>query len=254
LYRAAGNGNEVIANVSRALSSRLDYTKTQYRRDLESLEEKRERLMHDLAELREARAIFVEETTALNTRNEQLAELNAQIALQIQAVAADGTSVGIPGLGQLARGLGALSQDGPWSVVQSDTSSRAAPPSTRGRNARERRRHSPSIASSTTLNTLSGGNQESLDEFGAKSQRIPKLETPESNHQKKFKWFGPGGHKHGVASTSEKSIIVVEKPNGHQVERMHNLVSANMLRIGRCDQCGDILWGASLRCTSKLDS
>jgi hypothetical protein len=238
------------------LSSRLDYTKAQYRRELEPLEEKRERLLHDIAELREARAIFVEETTALNTRNEQLAELNAQIALQIQAAAADGTSVGVPDLGQLAQGLGALSHDSPSLSGQSDTFSKAALASTRGRRADLRGRYSPSMASSATLNTLTGGNQESLDEFGAKASRIPKPETTEPVHQKKFKWFGPG-HKHGGASTSDKpSPIILERPNGHQVEKMHghNFVSANMLRIGRCDQCGDKLWGASLRCTSKFGS
>ena len=237
------------------MSSRLDYTKAQYRRELEPLEEKRERLMHDIAELREARAIFVEETTALNTRNEQLAELNAQIALQIQAAAADGASAGVPGLDQLAQGLGALSQDGASLYGQSDTFNKAAPSFTRGRKTdpRERGHYSPSIGSSTTLNTLTGGNHEGLDEFGTKATKIPKLEMSEPAHQKKFKWFAPG-HKHGGASTSERPPIILERPDGHQAEKTHahNLVSANMLRIGRCDQCGDILWGAGLRCTSKF--
>lgn len=248
-----GAGNEAIANVSRALSSRLDYTKAQYRRELEPLEEKRERLMHDLAELREARAIFVEETTALNTRNEQLAELNAQIALQIQAAAADGVSMGIQSLTQLARGQGALSQESPSQQAQSDTFKKSA--SARNRKAaelHERGRYSPSLASSATFNTI-GGSQESSDEFGAKISKVSlKPETPEPAQPKKFKWFAPGGNKHLGASAEKPSPIVVEKPNGHQVEKMHghNFVSANMLRIGRCDQCGEKLWGMGLRCTS----
>lgn len=256
LQRSAGGvGNEVIANVSRALSSRLDYTKAQYRRELEPLEEKRERLMHDLAELREARAIFVEETTALNTRNEQLAELNAQIALQIQAAAADGVSMGLPGLTQLARGQGQLSQDTPVQSGQFDTfKSTTSSSSTRTRRTepRERGRHSPSIASSATVNTL-GGSQENSDEFGTKVTKVSsKSETPEPSQPKKFKWFGPGGKHLASSPASEKSPTTLEKINGNHVEKLqpHNFASANMLRIGRCDQCGEKLWGAGLRCTS----
>src|SRR5258708_39329443 len=71
------------------MSSRLDYVKSQYRKELDALQEKREWLVKELTELREARDIFLEETTALNTRNEQLADLNAQITAQIQNVLGD---------------------------------------------------------------------------------------------------------------------------------------------------------------------
>lgn len=251
-----GAGNDAIANVSRALSSRLDYTKIQYRRELEPLEEKRERLMNDIAELREARAIFVEETTALNTRNEQLAELNAQIALQVQAAAADGVSMGMTSLTQLARGQGQLSQDTPPQSAQSEGQAKAIAASTRARRTehRDRGRNSPSLASSATINTLVGS-QESSDEFGARMVKVSsKTETPEPIHAKKFKWFGPGGSKHMASSpaTEKPAPIVVEKPSSNHPEKVqaHNFASVNILRIGRCDQCGEKLWGAGLRCTS----
>ncbi|KAF8322295.1 RhoGAP-domain-containing protein, partial [Clavulina sp. PMI_390] len=241
IKKAGGaGGNEAIANVSRALSSRLEYAKAQVRKELEPLEEKRERLMHDIAELREARAIFVEETTALNTRNEQLAELNAQIALQIQTAAADENL------------LPTVAEGTPLGRPPAPATARARRP-----DLRERAKNSPSIVSTTTVGTLVGS-QESAEEFGPRGVRIMKAEAPEPVQPKKFKWFAPSA-KHnnspGAPTTSERGAmptLAEKQANGHLGDRMHNhnFTSYNMLRIGRCDQCGDKLWGAGLRCSN----
>lgn len=164
--------------------------------------------------------------------------------------------MGLPGLGQLAQGQGLIAQDSPTMSAQSDTFNKSsAPASARSRRPENRGRYSPSMASSATINTLVGtGSAEGSDEFGAKIQKATKAEAPEPIQQKKFKWFGPGGGKHAAGPTvpEKPAPITVEKPNGRQVESMHNhnFASANMLRIGRCDQCGDKLWGMALRCTS----
>lgn len=269
LNRGAGStGGDAIANVSRALSSRLDYTKAQYRRELEPLQGKLERLNSEIVELREARAIFVEETTALNNRNDQMADLNALIAQEIQNVIRDGAAAN-PNLAQLIHDAATLS-------AQAVSSSKlGAAPRPRKVDTRERAKHSPSVVSFGMSNTLSAGSTyESADEFGGRPSvsasstntfngRTHKAENPEpASMQKKFKWFGPGGARtmggaSGNSSGTEKAVgsPSVEKLNGHvpPVEkiRQHNFASANILRISRCDHCSEKLWGAALRCTSK---
>ena len=50
-----------------------------------SLTNERESLLREIAELRSAREIFLEETTMLNARNEELAQLNAYYMRRIEA-------------------------------------------------------------------------------------------------------------------------------------------------------------------------
>jgi Rho-type GTPase-activating protein 1/2 len=69
----------------RSLTSRFDNLKTQYKRELEPLVQQREALVREINELKEERNICLEETTALNARNEELAELNARTARQIES-------------------------------------------------------------------------------------------------------------------------------------------------------------------------
>jgi Rho-type GTPase-activating protein 1/2 len=74
-----------VANLSRSLSIRLDNVKAQYRGELVSLADERETLIREIAELRSARDVFLEETTMLNARNEELAQLNAHYMRRIEA-------------------------------------------------------------------------------------------------------------------------------------------------------------------------
>lgn len=68
------------ANLGRSLTTRLDTIKKQYQRDLIPLKEERENLAREVAELKGVRDVFLEETTVLNARNEELAQLSAQYA------------------------------------------------------------------------------------------------------------------------------------------------------------------------------
>lgn len=69
---------------TRSLSVRFDNLKTQYQGELVSLVQGKESLLRELAELKASRDTFLEETTALNARNEELAKLNAQYARRVQ--------------------------------------------------------------------------------------------------------------------------------------------------------------------------
>lgn len=72
------------ANLSRTLSMRLDNIKTQYQHDLVPLTQQRETLQREIAELKAVRDVFLEETTTLNARNEELAQLSAQYTRKLE--------------------------------------------------------------------------------------------------------------------------------------------------------------------------
>ena len=221
----------MTANLARAMSSRLDYVKSQYRKDLEGLQEKREWLLKELAELREARDIFLEESTALNTRNEQLADLNAQITAQIQNM-----------LGDPVMPTAAAQQtmhDLSITLVGSDAGSLKS--SLRGRK-NDKTRYSPSVTSFSTSGTNSIFD---ISEEPVKSARDAKSSEHHS-HQKKFGWLR-GATGGATSGKTPPPHAILEKGKGH------NFISANMLRITRCDHCGDKLWGAQVKCSSKLN-
>ncbi|KAF8514203.1 signal transducer [Hysterangium stoloniferum] len=69
----------------RSLTKRFDNIKTQYKRELAPLVQQREALLREINELKEERNICLEETTALNARNEELAALIAQMSRQMEA-------------------------------------------------------------------------------------------------------------------------------------------------------------------------
>lgn len=77
------------SNFSRALSTRLDHLKAQYKGELMSLTDERESLLHEIAELQSVREIHLEETTMLNARNEELAHLNAYYMRRIEAASSE---------------------------------------------------------------------------------------------------------------------------------------------------------------------
>ncbi|KAJ7647409.1 RhoGAP-domain-containing protein [Roridomyces roridus] len=68
------------SQLGRSLTTRLDSIKKQYQRDLIPLRSERESLAREIAELKGVRDVFLEETTVLNARNEELAQLSAQYA------------------------------------------------------------------------------------------------------------------------------------------------------------------------------
>ncbi|KAK0461357.1 uncharacterized protein EV420DRAFT_1640837 [Desarmillaria tabescens] len=77
-------------HLNRSLTMRLDTLKLQYQRDLVPLTHEREALSREIMELKAVRDVFLEETTVLNARNEELAQLSAHQLHQPQ------TSVQLP--------------------------------------------------------------------------------------------------------------------------------------------------------------
>ncbi|KAG1774707.1 hypothetical protein EV702DRAFT_480387 [Suillus placidus] len=80
------NSGEIpAAHMSRSLTMRLDNIKTQYQHELIPLTQQHEALIREVAELKAARKMqFLEETTVLDARNEELAQLSAQYVCRIE--------------------------------------------------------------------------------------------------------------------------------------------------------------------------
>jgi Rho-type GTPase-activating protein 1/2 len=78
-----------MAILSRSLSTRLDGLKAEYKSELVPLADERETLQREIAELQAARDVFLEETTMLNARNEELAQLNAHYMRRIEAASSE---------------------------------------------------------------------------------------------------------------------------------------------------------------------
>ncbi|KAF8894145.1 hypothetical protein BD779DRAFT_1669623 [Infundibulicybe gibba] len=73
-------------NLSRSFTKRLDTIKNQYQRELIPLTQQRETLAREIAELKAVRDDCLEETTALNARNEELAQLTAVYARRMETI------------------------------------------------------------------------------------------------------------------------------------------------------------------------
>lgn len=83
---AAGKSTAEPANINRSLTVRLEKLRREYQKDLVPLTEQREALVREIAELKATRDVFLEETTALNARNEELAQLSAQYTRRMDTV------------------------------------------------------------------------------------------------------------------------------------------------------------------------
>ncbi len=68
------------------MTKRLDTLKKQYQRELIPLTEQRETLGREIAELKAVRDMFLEETTALNARNEELAQLSHIYTRRLESI------------------------------------------------------------------------------------------------------------------------------------------------------------------------
>ncbi|TFK53665.1 RhoGAP-domain-containing protein [Heliocybe sulcata] len=79
------------APISRTLSVRFDNIKSQYARELVPLNEQKETLNREVAELKALREQFLEETASLSARNEELAQLHHQYIRQMESAGMDST-------------------------------------------------------------------------------------------------------------------------------------------------------------------
>jgi len=196
--------------LSRSLSTRLDNLKVQYKGELVSLIDERESLFHEIAELQTARDVFLEETTMLNARNEELAQLNAHYMRRIEAISSESSM----------------------------------PAQEKRLSERERERQHPPVAlqSSHTVNSSIGASSDEGHDLGKymKSQQKP---SSGDAHSRVFKWRGNNKDTNAAASAAHTQ----DGPN-EKTWPGHTFQQVSVLRISKCDHCSEKLWGSQARC------
>jgi hypothetical protein len=212
LHRSNGNVSDIApANVSRALTRRLEAIRTQYQRELLPLTEEKEALCREIAELKSVRDMFLEETTVLNARNEELAQLSAVYARRIEN-----------GHENLSRPL---------------------PDSTRSSHDTTRSLHQTGLIVPSLSASTSGSSTVYDDNSESRHMKILNSSLEFSTPAKgKFKW--PMSKPKEVMSPGSHLEHVVRKPGYGE----HNFQQLSILRFARCDHCGDKMWGSQLRC------
>lgn len=229
LYSAPSNvssGEVSAAQLSRSLTMRLDNIKKQYQHELIPLTQQRETLIREIAELKSAREQFLEETTVLNARNEELAQLSAQYTRRMEAA----------------------QPDAPPAV---DVHPVKPEPVLREKKSTSFDRGRPTLGLATPLQpSFSTEPNPSpsmlIDDREIKVIRVPKPDFTDPTSTLKhgiFKWPGYRMRDQALAVPDPKAKGNFE----------HSFQPASALRFTRCDHCGEKLWGgAHFRCTSEF--
>jgi len=198
----------------------LETLKSQYKHDLVPLTRARETLTREIAELRAVRDVFLEETTVLNARNEELAQLSAVYSRRMDSVPEGAASTS---------GAFKISVDqirAPVQQQQQPLPPAALPPSL-----------SSSTSGSTTYDDFN------VDPRFIRAQR-PDVEMHTPSKGKFMKWPG---------SRTKEAFAPPTLPE-RKMHLEHNFQQLSILRFTRCDHCGDKMWGSQLRCTGKHSS
>jgi hypothetical protein len=207
------------SNLGRSLTTRLDTIKKQYQRDLIPLREERENLAREIAELKGVRDVFLEETTVLNARNEELAQLSAQYARRM-----------VP-------------------IPETPQKPQPATPS-RSQHAQQSSQHLNTLTPSAT-----GSSSASDDTHESRF----KVEAPTPSKGKGgFKWPGSRTRDAPRDVILTPAVTPAPEPRQNAPEPRqqkattfaHNFQQLSVLRFTRCDHCADKMWGSQLRCTS----
>lgn len=192
----------------------------------------REAILREIAELRETREQFLEETTSLAAKNDELAELNAQLARQADTF--------------------------------QDNLARQRAPTIFSKGARTHPSGSPSLSSLTTSATLPEVPEETAKVIKVtKVASVSKPQPPIEPVQRRFKWYkgskGPGPDSSNSSASisrplgwaSDKSNMNRNRPPT-EVGREHVFQQHNSMRFAKCELCQDKMWGlAELRCTCE---
>ncbi|KAI0744172.1 hypothetical protein C8Q80DRAFT_1107153 [Daedaleopsis nitida] len=224
---SAVDGEEGGASLTRALSMRFDNIKVQYQHELVPLNEQREILTREIAELKASRDAFLEETTVLNRRNEELAQLNGQYQRRLEAA---GTAT-----------------DKDENVLQE-----------RQTNSFDRARSPPMLNASVSSTTLALSEDSSDTKFVKISKPDVQETHAQSGRPRFIKWPGSKAPKEnvGVANMNLGSVTNLNafaigadssKPKARTEHVFHQI---SVLRVARCDHCGDKMWGSQLRCSN----
>lgn len=218
------NSGEIpAAQMSRSLTMRLDNIKTQYQHELIPLTQQREALIREVAELKAAREQFLEETTVLNARNEELAQLSAQYVRRIE------TSRSAPPTMDV---IGSKDESAANFIREKSTSFDLEHP------------QSDFQSMSSSLNGLAAPSTTTLvEESEARFNKASRPEIadslPSTLKSAKFKWPMARGRDPSVSSIDQKGKGRVA----------HSFNQTSVLRFTRCDHCGDKLWGSQFRCS-----
>ena len=205
---------ETGSKLSRNLTTRLDKIKKQYKRELLPLTQQRERLEREVDELKAHRDLLLEETTVLNLRNEELAQLTQQYLRRMEATDVSATPA--------KREKSSQSLDKP-------------------------RLHQ--YNGSVSASVLNDEGEPRIIRVG----KPDVLEAPASSFRppKFLKWHGKASREH-LAKEPAINIVPPEMtPSRQRSVREHVFQQFSALRFARCDHCGDKMWGSHLRCTGR---
>ena len=206
-----------------SLAQRLETIKEQYREELEPLTAQREALQREIAELRETREQTLEESTALAAKNEELAELNAQLVRQVE--------------------------------VMQDTLARGRGPTIFNK-GRSHPSGSPSLSSLATSATL-----QEVPEETARVVKVNKPEPIEAAPARRFKWYksSKGPEMSSVSASVSKPLALppdrnrnIQRPSTEFGLRDHAFHQYSTMRFTRCDICQEKMWGLQeVRCPGE---
>ncbi|KAI0820004.1 RhoGAP-domain-containing protein [Trametes gibbosa] len=227
------DGEDGSASMTRALSMRFDNIKTQYQHELIPLTEQREILFREIAELKASRDAFLEETTVLNQRNEELAQLNSQYQRRLEAAGSKEET-----------------------VLQER----------RENNSFDRARSPPMLNASASSTTLAATDESSETKFiKITKPDVQDAPGPQPVRARFIKWPGSKAPKENVAVNMSANASASANANPNPGLNMslngmdankpkwrteHIFQQISVLRVARCDNCGDKMWGSQLRCTS----
>jgi Rho-type GTPase-activating protein 1/2 len=173
--------------------------------------------MREIAELKAVRDVFLEETTVLNARNEELAQLSAVYSRRMESV--------------------------PEGVA--DTL-RISVDKTRTQTYQQQQQQSitlPPSLSSSTSGSSTVYEDSNVDPGYLRVQKADiEMHTPSKG--KFIKWPG----------SKAKDAFSPPALSDKKMHLEHNFQQLSILRFTRCDQCGDKMWGSQLRCTGECFS
>jgi Rho-type GTPase-activating protein 1/2 len=213
------HGSEAPANQpGRSLAIRLDNVKAQYQNDILPLAQQREALVREIAELKAVRDVFLEETTVLNARNEELAQLSTLYTRRVESSTPEQPQ---PQLSRIPGRVASL----------------------------EKSRQGPAMSQSISSGTTGIHTSDETDPRSKvqRAESAVELSTPQSKG-KFMKW---GGSKaKDFVSSAVSAIAVPEFVKGKPFLE-HTFQQLSVLRFTRCNQCGDKMFGSQLRCSGE---
>ncbi|KIJ49481.1 hypothetical protein M422DRAFT_160632, partial [Sphaerobolus stellatus SS14] len=217
--------------IQRSLTKRFDSLKAQYRKDLEPLVQQKERLLREINELKDERNICLEAATALNERNEKLAALATQMTWQVESAPrpplnhASSYGQGQSSAATAAANLGGSVGRKPIQISGPILQRPSTP--------------NPKISLPTNLlQTPQPQTQGSTDEH---DNKVPLSSRKLFPAKKEGRAEKDGKELLGVSGSGGGGMLTA--PGGH------NFQLNTMLRLAKCDHCGDKMWGTQLRCT-----